>query len=213
MKQVIFRSLVKGQRYEKEYDYLNSELSKLKLDYSKYTPAVFNFNKKLETIEHFLDKIVVLLDTDHILRKPFKVHDLQTLDEGIYVKYSKPYLTKDTLESDIELYDYFDILKNKYGSNCINFLDESIIIFNILDTNKISKFISSWKYLIHLTKDNSPYRFSDKTSGALEGCLISIAAQQADIKIYSDKLSEFFECFYHYGPVDGHRTKIDRTVV
>ena len=77
----------------------------------------------------------------------------------------------------------------------------------------MKSFISNWDSLIELTKNNSPFRFSDRSSGALEGCLISIAAKEAGITIYESKPKKFFDTFHHYGPSKGHRIKVTSTVV
>lgn len=211
MSKYIFTSLVKGKRYEEEYEYLRKELNKLGAVHLKYTPEVFNFNEKINAIRNNGSK-VILIDTDHALRKQTDIHSADNIEEGIHVRYSRSYLVKDSLAEDIDLNGYFDVLRDKYGSSCINFLDESIIIFN-LDDSKMNSFISHWDDLIKLTKANSPFRLSDRSSGALEGCLISIAAKEAGITIHEGKPKAFFEQFYHYGPDRGHRIKLTSTVV
>ena len=213
MHELVFVSLVKGERYLDEYRYLLGEFKKQAITYKKFTPAIFNFNKKLDAIKPYLNSTVVLMDTDHMLRGPVNIKLLDNIEEGIYVQYSRPYLIKDTLDNDIELNGYFDILKDLYGSSAINFLDESIIIFNIEKSEKRDKFISTWYTLIEATKANSPYRHSDQNYGALEGCMISIAAQEAGIPIYESKLKSFFQNFEHYGPVSGHKIKVNSSVV
>lgn len=213
MGKTTFVSLVKGERYLDEYNYLLREFKKQNINYEKYTPDVFNFNKKLDAISPFLSSVVVLIDTDHMIRGPINVKLLENIEEGIYVQYSRPYLIKDTLDKDIKLNGYFDVLKTRYGSNVINFLDESIIIFNIKKEEKKELFVSTWSNLIEYTKANSPYRSSDKNYGALEGCLISIAAKEAGITIFENKLKSFFQNFEHYGPISGHKIKVNSSVV
>ena len=213
MQELIFTSLVKGERYLDEYNYLLGEFNKQGIAYKKHTPEIFNFNEKLNTIKPYLNSTVVLLDTDHMVRGPVNTKLLKNLEEGIFVQYSRSYLIKDTLDQDIELNGYFETLKHKYGYDCINFLDEAIIVFNILDSNKRVKFIDVWSELIVDTEHNSPYRLSDENYGALEGCLISIAALEAEVTIYEDKLKEFFDNFVHYGPINGHKIKVNSTVV
>ena len=213
MKKALFTSLVKGERYEDEFNYLYKEFSKQGIDYRKYTPEVFNFNEKLKAIKPYLTDTLVLLDTDHMLRGKVKLNLLEKLEEGIFVQYFRSYLIKDSLEEDVELNGYFEVLKSKYGHTCINFLDESMIVFNIPDEKKRNLFVETWGNLIEYTKHNSPFRISDQNYGALEGCLIAIAASEAGIPIYEDKLREFFDTFEHYGPVRGHRIKVTATVV
>jgi len=211
MSKYIFTSLVKGKRYEEEYKYLKKEINKLGAEHVKYTPEVFNFNEKINAIRNNGSK-VILIDTDHVMRKEVDINSADNIEEGIHVRYSRPYLVMDSIAQDIDINGYFDVLKDKYGSNCINFLDESIVIFNI-DDLKMNSFISHWDSLIELTKNNSPFRLSDRSSGALEGCLISIAAKEAGITIHEGKPKAFFKQFHHYGPNKGHRIKVTSSVV
>lgn len=211
MSKYIFTSLVKGKRYEEEFEYLRKEINKLGVEHLRYTPAEFNFNEKVNAIRGIGSK-VVLIDTDHVLTRDVHIKEADDIEEGIHVRYSRPYLVMDSIAEDIDINGYFDVLKDKYGSKCINFLDESIVIFN-LDESKMKSFISNWDSLIELTKNNSPFRFSDRSSGALEGCLISIAAKEAGITIYESKPKKFFDTFHHYGPSKGHRIKVTPTVV
>jgi len=211
MTKFLFTSLVKGERYEQEFAYLNDKLTTLGQEHIKHTPEVFNFNEKVNAIRGKGSK-VILIDTDHVLNKNIDFESLNNLDKGIHVKYSRSYLIKDTIEEDIDTKGYFELLKEHYGNSCINFLDESIIIFN-LEEDEMKAFIEYWDKLIELTKNNSPFRFSDTSSGALEGCLISIAAKETGITIYEGKPKAFFDSFYHYGPSEGHRIKITSSVV
>ena len=54
---------------------------------------------------------------------------------------------------------------------------------------------------------------ADKNSGALEGCLINIAANKNNIPIHSGKIPSVFDCFYHYGPRYGHTTKVNKSIL
>ena len=43
--------------------------------------------------------------------------------------------------------------------------------------------------------------------------LINIAANKNDIVIHSGKIPSVFDCFYHYGPSHGHRTKVNESIL
>ena len=210
-------SVVFGNRFEDEYNMLSKSIGNT-FEYNKYTPDVFTFNEKLNALRSIAKEscIYILLDTDHAV-----VGDLEKsfdciIEEGIHTRGSlKEHTTAGwkKMNRDININGYVDVLKKVAGNYWTGYLDESLLVFNISNLKLFNTFLDDWQELTELTKNNSPYRYSDQNSGALEGCLINIAANKNDIVIHSGKIPSVFDCFYHYGPSHGHRTKVNESIL
>jgi len=209
---VCFSSVVKGERYEKEFSYLEEKLKPLPI--KKFTPETFNFLDKINSLEKLFKNYttVISIDTDHSVANKVVTSALLDLPEGIYVRHYSNKLAKDISE-DFIFNGYFEKIEEVFGKHRIKYIDESIIVFNFKDHKTVSNFFNKWKYVNLVMKDNLPTRKYDNNIGALEGCLISLAAEESGIKVDDTKLKSFFKQFEHYGPTSGHTVKISSSLV
>ena len=210
-------SVVFGNRFENEFDTLSKSIDNV-FEYIKYTPDVFTFNEKLNALRSIVEEscICILLDTDHLVVDNLEISLNCTIEQGIHTRVSfQEYSTHrwQKINQDINTNGYFDVLKEEVGKYWTGFLDESFLVFNIPNLNLFNSFLDDWQKLVKLTENNSPYRYSDQNLGALEGCLINIAANKNKIPIHSGKIPSVFSSFYHYGPSHGHKTKINESII
>ena len=203
-------SVVFGNRFEDEFNMLSKSIGNT-FEYKKYTPDVFTFNEKLNALRSIVKEscIYILLDTDHSVVGNLETSFNCTIEEGIHTRVS----LKDHNADGINTNGYIDILKEVAGNYWTGYLDESLLVFNITNLELFNRFLDDWQELTELTKNNSPYRYSDQNLGALEGCLINIAANKNNIPIHSGKIPSVFDCFYHYGPSYGHKTKVNKSIL
>ena len=203
-------SVVYGSRFEKEFNSLNKSIGS-SLEYVKYTPDVFTFNEKLNALRSIVKEscIYILLDTDHSVVGNLKASLNCNIEEGIHTRVS----LKEHNADGINTNGYIDVLKEVAGDYWTGYLDESLLVFNITNLELFDRFLNDWQELTELTKNNSPFRYSDQNLGALEGCLINIASNKNNIPIHSGKIPSVFDCFYHYGPSYGHNTKINESII
>ena len=203
-------SVVFGSRFEDEFNILSKSIGNT-FEYKKYTPDVFTFNEKLNALRSIVKEscIYILLDTDHSIVGNLETSLNCTIKEGIHTRVS----LKEHSADGINTNGYINVLKEIAGNYWTGYLDESLLVFNILNLKLFNTFLDDWQELTELTKNNSPYRYSDENSGALEGCLINIAANKNNIPIHSGKIPTIFDCFYHYGPLYGHKTKVNKSIL
>lgn len=207
-------SVVYGKRFDEEFNTLFKSIGDA-FEYVKYTPDVFTFNKKLDALNNIVDESIIyfLLDTDHSVVGDISNSLNLSVEEGIHTRTFLSEYDTDKMNRDMQTNGYIDKLKEVAGKHWTGFIDESFLVFNIPNLNLFNSFLNDWKELINLTKNNSPYRYSDQNSGAMEGCLINIAANKNNIPIHSGKITSVFDCFYHYGPSHGHNTKISKSII
>ena len=210
-------SVVFGNRFEDEFNMLSKSIGNT-FEYKKYTPDVFTFNEKLNALRSIVKEscIYILLDTDHSVVGNLETSFNCTIEAGIHTRGSlKEHSVGGwkKINRDININGYIDILKEVAGNYWTGYLDESLLVFNITNLELFNRFLDDWQELTELTKNNSPFRYSDQNSGALEGCLINIAANKNNIPIHSGKIPSVFDCFYHYGPKYGHNTKVNKSIL
>lgn len=207
-------SVVYGKRFEEEFNSLSMSIGDA-FEYIKYTPDVFTFNKKLDALRNIVNESIIyfLLDTDHSVVGDISKSLNFTVEEGIHTRTFLSEYDSDKMNRDMQTNGYIDKLKEVAGKHWTGFVDESFLVFNIPNLNLFNRFLNDWKELINITKNNSPYRYSDQNSGAMEGCLINIAANKNNIPIHSGKINPVFDCFYHYGPSHGHHIKINKSII
>ena len=180
----------------------------------------FNFNLKSIPIIECLKKYktVVSIDTDHRISPSYQ-NILKKIPVGVSVKhirneviYLGEKITSDNLRNGLTKYEdvnlYGMTLNKLLENHKLKFLDESLIIFNFENNIDKNNFIENYSNLILKTKNKQPFRHTDKKMGSMEGCIIYGALELSNIQINDDLREMMYKYFHHYGPLEGHNTKL-----
>ena len=158
------------------------------------TNEPFNYNLKRLGLRRALEEneLAIMMDTDMFIKTGFNLLDFHGLEEGIYVRWKGLVTNKTKLSSDIE-YDYIERVREKSGIRDLYFIDESTIIFKIIDQNKKKKIVDYWDDFYTETESLQPiYR----NKGAVEGIIIYACASLLELNLYEDK--QKFQFLIHY---------------
>lgn len=180
----------------------------------------FNFNLKVKAIERALETYdnILSLDTDHYIRgldlnsfSKFYNKGVITKWFGDEVQYLGEQITSKDLSSGLtsrnDVNEFGTMLYFLNNSEQVRFVDESVLFISITSSETKSKFVDTFKRLIHHTENKQPYRETDKKYGALEGCLMYVCFKLSNLELHRE--SKFLnKMFLHYGPTEGHGIKI-----
>jgi len=185
----------------------------------------FNFHLRVKSIERALETYdnILSLDTDHYIRGLDLNYFNKFNNKGVVMKWfgdSVEYLgeqiTSDDLSNGLtsrqDVNEFGRMLYFLNNSEQVKFLDESVLFISIIDSEVKSKFVDIYKKLINHTENKQPYRETDKTYGALEGCLMYVCFRLSNVELHTE--SKFLnKTFIHYGPVEGHNVKIKSKIL
>lgn len=185
----------------------------------------FNFHLRIQALMKAVKTYdsVLLLDTDNIVKNLDLNSFKQYYNKGLTVKwfgseveYLNESITSESLckglTSRNDVNNYGKMLFELNNQEEVKFIDESCFFFSTTDKTLKTRFIKTYKKLINQTVEVQPYRETDKTNGALEGCILYTAAKKSKINIQKD-YSFFNDKFFHFGPEYGHRTNFRRRVI
>jgi hypothetical protein len=180
----------------------------------------FNFHLRVKAIEKALETYdnVLSLDTDHYIRgldlnsfSKFYNKGVVTKWFGDEVQYLGENITSDALSNGLtsrkDVNEFGRMLYFLNNSEQVKFLDESVLFISITNKESKFKFVDIYKKLINHTENKQPYRETDKTYGALEGCLMYVCFKLSNLELHTE--SKFLnKIFHHYGPTEGHNVKL-----
>lgn len=185
----------------------------------------FNFHLRVKAIEKALETYdnVLSLDTDHYIRgldvnsfSKFYNKGVVTKWFGEEVQYLGEHITSEDLSNGLtsrnDVNEFGTMLYFLNNSEQVRFVDESVLFISISNKESKFKFIDTYKKLIKHTENKQPYRETDKTYGALEGCLMYVCFNLSYLEIHKE--SKFLnQMFVHYGPTEGHGIKIKSKIL
>lgn len=172
----------------------------------------FNYNLKRVVIEEALKEFdtLMFLDTDIFIRNGVDFSILNEIKAGMYVA---EIVNLDKLR---DVYGSLDYMKDYLSQLSLIHLDdlylvhEGYFVLKLQDSEKKENFIKYWRDIDNQTR---PYqKLAYDLPGAMEGIIIWIAVQQANINIeLADKeVAKLFEFISHFGK---RNRKLERTLI
>ena len=172
----------------------------------------FNYNLKRIVIEESLKEYdtILFLDTDIFLRNGVDFSVLTNLENGMYVAEIVDLdKLKDIYGSLEYMKDYLNKLKEIYSKELF-LVHEGLFVLHL--TNDIQKkdFIKYWKEIDIETRPH--HKLAYDLPGAMEGIIIWIAIQKANIKLnlINGKLQNLIEYISHFG---SRNRKLEKTLI
>jgi len=172
----------------------------------------FNYNLKRIVIEHSLKEFntILFLDTDIFIRYGVNFSILDNLVDGMYaaeiVGLDK---LRDVYGSLDYMKEYLDELSKIYTDQLF-LIHEGLFILNLSDTKQKEDFIKYWKEIDIQTR---PYhKLAYDLLGAMEGIIIWIAIQKANIKLtlMEGEIEKLFNFISHFG---SRNRKLEKTLI
>jgi hypothetical protein len=225
-----FCFLAYGEEHIKEFNIVAKSILKLNTDYKiivgtdspvdiidgVYRTILinepFNYNLKRIVIEHSLKEFntILFLDTDIFIRYGIDFSILDNLVDGMY---AAEIVGLDELR---DVYGSLDYMKeyldelSKIHTDQLFLIHEGLFILNLSDTKQKEDFIKYWEEIDVQTR---PYhKLAYDLPGAMEGIIIWIAIQKANIKLtlMEGKIENLFRCIRHYGK---RNCKLEKTLI
>jgi len=172
----------------------------------------FNYNLKRLVIEHAFKEFdtILFLDTDIFIKTGVDFSILDELNDGMYAAEIVGLdRLKDVYGSLEYMREYLDELTKIY-SNEFFLIHEGIFVLELKNNKQKEDFIKYWKEIDIQTR---PYhKLAYDLPGAMEGIIIWIAIQKANIKLtlMEGKIENLFRCIRHYGK---RNCKLERTLI
>lgn len=172
----------------------------------------FNYNLKRAALAAALEEFntVLFLDTDMFLRTGIDFSEIDSLKDGIYVAEVVGLDSlRDVYGSLDYMSDYLKKLKTIYSGELF-LVHEGYFILKIESDQQKEKFLQHWQEIDEQTR---PYqRLAYNLPGAMEGIIIWIALQKANINIEltNKKAIKIFERLSHFGK---RGCKLEKTLI
>jgi hypothetical protein len=172
----------------------------------------FNYNLKRLVIEHAFKQFdtILFLDTDIFIKTGTDFSVLNELNDGIYAAEIVGLdILKDVYGSLEYMREYLDELTKIYPKEFF-LMHEGIFVLELKNNKQKEDFIKYWKEIDIQTR---PYhKLAYDLPGAMEGIIIWIAIQKANIKLtlMEGKIENLFRCIRHYGK---RNCKLERTLI
>ena len=172
----------------------------------------FNYNLKRIVIEHSLKEFntILFLDTDIFIQYGINFSILDNLEDGMYAAEIVGLNTlKDVYGSLEYMREYLDELTKIYPNEFF-LVHEGIFVLELKNNKQKKDFIKYWKEIDMQTR---PYhKLAYDLPGAMEGIIIWIAIQKANIKLtlMEGKIEKLFRGIRHYGK---RNCKLEKTLI
>jgi hypothetical protein len=172
----------------------------------------FNYNLKRLVIEHAFKEFntILFLDTDIFIKNGIDFSVLYELNEGMYVgEIVGLNRLKDVYGSLEYMREYLNELTNIYPNEFF-LVHEGIFVLELKNNKQKEDFIKYWKEIDTQTR---PYqKLAYDLPGAMEGIIIWIAIQKANIKLtlMEGKIEKLFRNIRHFGK---RNCKLERTLI
>ena len=172
----------------------------------------FNYNLKRLVIEHAFKEFdtILFLDTDIFIKTGVDFSVLDKLNDGMYAAEIVGLDTLRDVYGSLEyMREYLDELTRIYPKEFF-LIHEGIFVLELKNNKQKEDFIKYWKEIDIQTR---PYhKLAYDLPGAMEGIIIWIAIQKANIKLtlMEGKIEKLFRSIRHYGK---RNCKLEKTLI